>query len=60
MALPKRSGIDWTVPEDLLKEMVDLQTAIVVIIEPTGKVLPPIPKELNEETLEVGIRFFSE
>ncbi len=75
----------WTIPEDLLKEMVDLETIIVVIIERNGKVqklwfekksgnalydqsamraikkaepLPPIPKELSEDTLEIGIRFF--
>jgi TonB family protein len=75
----------WTIPENLLKEMVDIETVIVVIIERDGKIqkcwfekksgndlydqmamraikkaepLPPIPKELNEKTLEIGIRFF--
>lgn len=75
----------WTIPENLLKERVDLETIIIVIIESDGKIkrtwfekksrndlydqmamraikkaepLPPIPKELGEDTLEVGIRFF--
>jgi len=75
----------WTIPENLLKEMVDLETIIVIIIEGDGKIqkswfekksgnalydhmamraikkaepLPPIPKEFNEKTLEIGIRFF--
>jgi len=75
----------WTIPENLLKEMVDLETVIVIIIERDGKIqkcwfekksgngfydqmamraikkaepLPPIPKEYNEKTLEIGIRFF--
>ena len=75
----------WTIPENLLKEMVDLETTIVVIIERDGKIqkswfekksgnalydqcamraikkaepLPPVPKELSEDTLEIGIRFF--
>ncbi len=75
----------WTIPENLLKERVDLETIIVIIIEREGKVqkswfekksgnalydqmamraiikadpLPPIPKELNQESLEIGIRFF--
>jgi colicin import membrane protein len=74
----------WTIPEHLLKERVDLETIIVIIIEVNGKVqkswfekksgnalydqmamraiikaepLPPIPKELNQESLEIGIRF---
>jgi colicin import membrane protein len=74
----------WTIPENLLKEMVDLETVIVIIIERDGKIqkswfekksgnalydhmamraikkaepLPPIPKEFNEKTLEIGIRF---
>ena len=74
----------WTIPENLFKEMVDLETILVVIIERNGKVqklwfekksgnvlydqsamraikkaepLPPIPKELSEDTLEIGIRF---
>jgi len=74
----------WTIPEHLLKERVDLETIIVIIIERDGKVqkswfekksgnalydqmamraiikaepLPPIPKELNQESLEIGIRF---
>jgi len=74
----------WTIPENLLKEMVDLETVIVIIIEGDGKIqkfwfekksgndlydqmamraikkaepLPPIPKELNEKILEIGIRF---
>jgi TonB family protein len=75
----------WTIPENLLKERVDLETIIVLIIENDGKIrrtwfekksgdelydqmamraikqaepLPPIPKELGEDTLEIGIRFF--
>ena len=75
----------WTIPENLLKEMVDLETVIVIIIEQDGKIqkswfekksgnnlydqmamraikkaepLPPLPKEFNEKTLEIGIRFF--
>ena len=74
----------WTIPENLLKERVDLETVIIVIIESDGKIkrtwfekksgddlydqmamraiikaepLPPIPKELGEDTLEIGIRF---
>ena len=76
---------EWTLPENLLKEMVDLETIIVVIIERDGKIqrswfekrsgdthydqaamrailksdpLPPIPRELNEMNLEIGIRFY--
>jgi len=76
---------EWTLPENLLKEMVDLETIIVVIIERDGKIqrswfekrsgdthydqaamrailksdpLPPIPRELNETNLEIGIRFY--
>lgn len=79
MALPRQSDT-----ENLFKEMVDLETILVVIIERNGKVqklwfekksgnvlydqsamraikkaepLPPIPKELSEDTLEIGIRF---
>jgi TonB family protein len=75
----------WTIPENLLKVTVDLETIIVLIIERDGKIqrfwfekksgnavydqsamraikkaepLPPIPKELGENTLEIGIRFF--
>ncbi len=75
----------WTLPENLLKVTVDLETTIVLIIERDGKIqkfwfekkssnavyvqsamraikkaepLPPIPKELSESTLEIGIRFF--
>jgi len=74
----------WIIPENLLKEKVDLETIIIIIIERDGKVqkawfekrsgndrydqmamraikraepLPPIPKELNENILEIGIRF---
>jgi TonB family protein len=74
----------WTIPENLLKESVDLETIIVIIVEKEGKVqkswfekksgnaiydqmamraiikadpLPHIPKELNQERLEIGIRF---
>ena len=77
----------WTIPENLIKEMVDLETIIVLIIERDGKIqkwwfekksgndlydqsvvraikkadpLPPIPKELGENTLEIGIRFYPE
>jgi TonB family protein len=75
----------WTIPENLLKEKVDLEAIIVIIIEKNGKVrkswfeeksgneiydqmamrailkaepLPPIPKELNRDVLEIGIRFY--
>ena len=75
----------WTIPQNLLKERVDLEAIIVLIIEKDGKVkkswfekksgndlydqmairaikkaepLPSIPSELNENTLEIGIRFF--
>jgi colicin import membrane protein len=75
----------WTIPPNLLKEMVDLETIIVIIIEQDGTIqkswfekksgndlydqmamralkraepLPPLPKTLNEKTLEIGIRFF--
>jgi colicin import membrane protein len=77
---------EWTIPENLLKEkeLVDLETIIIIIIERDGKIqkwwfekksgnvlydqsamraikkaepLPPIPKELNKEMLEFGIRF---
>jgi len=75
----------WTIPENLLKVTVDLETIIVLIIERDGKIqkfwfekksgnavydqsamraikkaepLPPIPKELSGNTLEIGIRFF--
>jgi hypothetical protein len=45
----------------LLKEMVDLETMIVIIIEGYGKIqIPPIRKEFNEKILEIGIRFFPE
>ncbi len=74
----------WTIPDHLLKEKVDLETIIVIIIEQNGKIqkswfekksgnalydkmamravikadpLPPIPNELNTESLEIGIRF---
>lgn len=74
----------WTLPEHLLKERVDLETIIVIIIDRDGRVqrswfekksgdtlydqramraiikaepLPPIPKELSQESLEIGIRF---
>lgn len=77
----------WTIPEHLLKERVDLETIIVIIIRGDGKIkkswfekksgnelydqmamramikadpLPPIPKELGQESLEIGIRFFPE
>ena len=79
MPLPRQSDT-----QNLFKEMVDLETILVVIIERNGKVqklwfekksgnalydqsamraikkaepLPPIPKELSEDTLEIGIRF---
>ena len=74
----------WAIPENLLKEKVDLEAVIVLIIEKDGKIkkswfekksgnelydqmamraikkaepLPSIPGELNENTLEIGIRF---
>ncbi len=74
----------WTLPEHLLKEGVDLEAIIVIIIEKDGKLqkswfekrsgnalydqmamrallkaepLPPLPKELNQDSLEIGIRF---
>ena len=77
---------EWTIPENLLKEkeMVDIQTIIVLIIERDGKVqnswfekksgnaiydqsamraimkaapFPPLPKELNMKSFDIGIRF---
>jgi len=77
---------EWTIPENLRKEkeLVDLETIIIIIIERNGKIqkwwfekksgnalydqsamraikkaepLPTIPKELNKEMLEFGIRF---
>ncbi|OGP63845.1 MAG: hypothetical protein A2170_08110, partial [Deltaproteobacteria bacterium RBG_13_53_10] len=75
----------WTIPENVLKETVDLETVIVVIIERDGRIqeawfekksgdelydqmalraikkaepLPPLPRELSDKTLEIGIRFF--
>lgn len=80
---------EWTIPKNLLKEkeMVDLETIVVVIIERNGKIqkswfekksgillydqmamraikkaepLPSIPKELSENAIEIGIRFFPE
>ncbi len=77
----------WTIPENLIKEIVDLESIIVLIIGRDGKVqkwwfekksgnnlydqsvaraikkadpLPPIPKELGEKSLEIGIRFYPE
>jgi len=77
----------WTLPENLLKETVDLEATIVIIIERDGKIrrmwfekksnnalydqmamraimkaqpLPPIPKELSDSSLEIGINFFPE
>lgn len=77
----------WTIPENLIKEIVDLESIIVLIIGRDGKVqkwwfekksgndlydqsvaravkkadpLPPIPKEVSENTLEIGIRFYPE
>ena len=74
----------WTIPENLLKEMADLETVVVISTTRDGKIkemwvekrsgnalydqmairaikkaepLPPIPKELGENTLEIGIRF---
>ncbi len=77
----------WTLPENLIKEMVDLESIIVLIIGRDGKIqtwwfekksgndlydqsvtraikkadpLPPIPKELSDSMLEIGIRFYPE
>lgn len=74
----------WTIPENLVKEIVDLEATIVIIIDKNGRVqkfwfekksgnslydqsamraikkaepLPPIPKELSEDTLEFEIHF---
>lgn len=74
----------WTIPENLIKEMVDLETIIVLIITSDGTIqklwfekksgntlydqsairaikkaepLPPIPKELDKNSLECVIRF---
>jgi len=38
---------------NLLKEMVDLETMIVLRIGRNGRVLPPISNELSEDTLEI-------
>ena len=78
---------EWTIPQNLFKEMVDLEVIVVVIIGKDGRIqkcfydkrsgnpqyddtamraikkadpLPSIPKELNEDTLEVGCRFTAE
>jgi colicin import membrane protein len=78
---------EWTIPENLIKDKVDLEAIIVIIIEKDGRIqeswfekksnnalydqmairalkkadpLPPIPKELGENNLEIGIRFFPE
>jgi len=75
----------WTIPENILKEKVDLEAIIIIIIERDGRIqkswfekksgnalydqmamravikadpLPPIPKDLNQESLELGIRFY--
>jgi colicin import membrane protein len=77
---------EWTIPENLLKEkeLFDLETIIVIIIDKDGRVqkswfekksgnalydqsavraikkaepLPPVPKELSDDTVEIGIRF---
>jgi colicin import membrane protein len=77
----------WTLPENLLKETVDLEATIIIIIERDGKIrrmwfekksnnalydqmamraimkaepLPPIPKELSDSSLEIGINFLPE
>ena len=74
----------WTIPESFLKEMVDMETVIIILIERDGRIrkmwfekksgnalydqmaeraikkadpLPPIPKDLGENHLELGIRF---
>jgi TonB family protein len=74
----------WTIPENLSKEVVDLEAILVVIIERDGAIrkwwfekksghaaydqtviraimkadpLPPIPKDLSENTIEIGLRF---
>lgn len=74
----------WTIPDHLLREGLDLETIIVIIIDKDGRIqrswyekksgntlydqmamraiikadpLPPIPKELTQESLEIGIRF---
>jgi TonB family protein len=77
----------WKIPENLLKETVDQEAIIVLIIERDGKIqklwfekksgnpiydqtalrairkaepFPPLPKEFDGNTLEIGIRFFPE
>jgi TonB family protein len=74
----------WTIPENLSKEVVDLEAILVVIIERDGTIrkwwfekksghsaydqtvvraimkadpLPPIPKDISENTMEIGLRF---
>jgi outer membrane biosynthesis protein TonB len=74
----------WTIPENLSKEVVDLEAVLVVIIERDGTIrkwwfekksghsaydqtvvraimkadpLPPIPRDLSEDTMEIGLRF---
>jgi len=74
----------WTIPENILKEKIDLEAIIIIIIEKDGRIrkswfekksgdalydqmamravlkadpLPPIPKELGHESMELGIRF---
>lgn len=77
----------WTIPENLLKETVDQETIIVLIIERNGNIqkfwfekksgnpvydqtalraikkaepFPPLPREFDGNTLEIGIRFYPE
>lgn len=74
----------WTIPDHLLREGVDLETIIIIIIDKNGRLqrswfekrsgntlydqmamrailkaepLPSIPKELDQDSLEIGIRF---
>lgn len=77
----------WTIPENLVREKIDLEAVIVIVIERDGRVqrswferrsgndlydqmamraikkadpLPPIPRELGESSMEVGLRFIEE
>jgi TonB family protein len=74
----------WTIPENLSKEVVDLEAILIVIIERDGTIrkwwfekksghsaydqtvvraimkadpLPPIPRDITENTIEIGLRF---
>jgi hypothetical protein len=56
--LLRQKSKGWTIPENLLKEIVDLEAILVVIIERHGGVQGWVfEKELNEHSLEPEICF---